>query len=221
MFVDSREPVVCRRAALQRGFVQMALDVGDYSSEKVVFERKDLGDLVNSIFARYGDRPRLFEQMDKLFDDCQRLQRVPFLLVSGSLEAVERQFKERGQRLNRQAIYGAIASVVVRYDINIIWYERPFKELLDIMWSIAEKVEEGKLLLPQRRKLKEFSRSRSVASIANALQISPIVAERLTKKFGSLYNVLEAVKNHPSDVLVVEGIGKATFEKIKALGGIE
>lgn len=220
LFVDSREPEDCRRAAINAGFIQMALDYGDYQSDECVFERKEIGDLVNSIFARYGQTSRLFEQMDAMFDYCERSEKVPWLLISGNMERVEQQFKERNQTLNRQAIYGALASVSVRYGVHIIWSERSFTELLELIKSIAEKVKEGKLNQPIRRKLKEFSRWRSVATIANALQISPKIAEDCVKKFGGLYGTLDAVKNRPQDVLVMSGIGRATFEKMKQLGGV-
>jgi len=220
MFVDSREPTDIKAAAVRAGFIVMALDHGDFQSSKCVFERKDVGDLVNSTFARYGETPRLFDQMDRLFDYCQTVEKVPVLLICGKLSSVEQQFAERGQKLNRASIYGAVASVMVRYAVNVFWSEQPFEEVLEIIAKVSEKVEEGKLLLPMRRKLKEFSRSRSVASVANSLQVSAKVAEQLIKKFGGLYGILDAIKNQPQNILVMEGIGKATFEKMKRLGGV-
>ena len=221
LFVDSREPEDCRKAALRAGFIQLALDYGDYQGDAVVFERKEIGDLVNSIFARYGDTPRLFDQMDRIFDYCQRSEKEPWLIVCGNLEHTEEEFKKRGQTLNRQAIYGALASVSVRYDINIIWSERTFEELLEIMKSIEEKTKEGKRLIPMRKKLKEFSRWRSVASVCSALQVSPKIAENLVKKFGGLYGILDAAKHRPHEILIMDGIGQATFNKITSLGGVD
>jgi len=220
MYVDSREPATYKDAATKQGYVEMALDNGDYQSDYVVFERKEIGDLVNSIFARYGAQPRLFEQMDRMFDFCERTGKVPWLIVTGNLERCEQQFKDRKQTLNKMAIYGALASVAVRYAVNIIWSERTFSELLVIMRSISEKVSEGKLQMPMRRQLKSISRSRTVASVANALQISPRLAEQLVFKFHGLYGILEAIKHQPQDILVMDGIGRATFNKMKQLGGV-
>ena len=205
---------------MRQGWSILALEHGDYQSPQCVFERKDIGDFVNSIFARYGNTPRLFDQMDRLFDYCQRSEKIPFLVVTGKVETLEKQFDERGQKLNYLSLAGAIASVVVRYDCNIIWSEQPFSEVLKIMRGVAEKIEEGKLLLPMRKKLKEFSHSRSIAVVCSALQVSPKLAEALVKKFGGLYGILEAIKHHPSDVLVMDGIGHATFNKMKTLGGV-
>jgi ERCC4-type nuclease len=155
-----------------------------------------------------------------MFDYCERVEKVPWLIVTGLIEDVEAQFKERKQVLNRQAIYGALASVSVRYAVHIIWSERPFKEVLEIMKSICEKVHEGKLNQPIRRKLKEFSRWRSVATVANSLQVSSKIADSLVKKFGGLYGILEAIKHRPGEVLIMEGIGQSTFNKMKVLGGV-
>lgn len=217
LYVDSREPIEVRRLALQRGFKQVALDFGDFQSEKCVFERKDIGDLVNSIFARYGGSSRLFNQLERMFDYCSKTGKVGFLLITGKIEDVERQFLERGQRLNRFAIYGAIGSVVVRYDFNIIWIEQPVEHWLEIIRKVAEKVEEGKTLLPKRRKLKEYSKSRSVAIVSRALEVSPSVASKLVDKFGNLYGVITALKERPQDVLIMDGIGERTFKKMKEI----
>jgi len=198
----------------------MALDVGDFSTDHVVFERKKTNDLVQSIFARYGKPSRLQNQCERLFNACHDKDRIPWLLVTGKLSDVEQQFKERKQSLNRAAIYGAIASVTVRYAINILWTEQTAIEWLTEIKAIAEKIDEGKYLLPHRKTLGEFSGNRRMASICRALDLTPKIAEKLQKKFGSLYGVLEASKNHPSDILVIEGISTRTLQKIRELGGI-
>jgi len=220
MFVDSREPLDIRKLAIKRGFKQMALTVGDFASPMCVFERKDVGDLVNSIFARRGETPRLFKQLNRMYAQCSAYKRIGFLLVTGKIVTVEEQFAKRKQTLNRNSIYGAIGATVVRYDMNLIWTEQPAEEWLEEIIKVAEKVEEGKLLMPKRKKLKEYSRVRSVAVVARALDISPKLAIRLVKKFGGLFGVLHAIKYNPSQVLVMEGIGEKTFMKMKGLANI-
>jgi len=198
----------------------MALDVGDFSTDKVIFERKEIGDLVNSIFARYGGESRLFEQVERLFQVCQASERIGILLVTGKILDVEREFLERKQVLNRNAIYGAIASVLVRYDINIIWSEEPIEEVLAIVKSVAEKIDEGKLLLPQRKKLKEFARDRNVAVVARCFDLNPKIAELLVKRIGPLYKIVEKARTEPSAIYVIEGIGTRTLRKIQEMAGI-
>lgn len=220
MYVDSREPRDIRRLAKKLGFIQMALTYGDYTSEHCVFERKDMGDLVNSIFARHGGKSRLFDQLDKLFIHCRSFGKVGWLLVTGKISTVEKEFSRRKQKLNRFAIYGAIGSVTVRYDFSILWTEQPAEEWLQEIRKIAEKVEEGKLLLPKRKKLKEYSKVRSIAIVSRALDVSPRLAQGLVRKFGTLYGVVYALKHRPQDILVMEGIGRRTFEKMRETCGI-
>lgn len=217
MFVDSREPADIRRVAKKLGYIQMALNFGDYSSELCVFERKEVGDLVNSIFARYGKTSRLFTQCERIYSQCKAYGKLGYLLVTGKISTVEKQFEERGQKLNRFAIYGGIASVLIRYDFNLIWTEQPAEEWLEILRKVAEKVDEGKLLLPMRKKLKEYSNVRSIALVCRTFDISHILAKRLVLKFTNLYGIVYAIKHRPADVLVMEGIGKRTFLKLKGV----
>ena len=198
----------------------MAKDVGDYSIEKCVIERKTLGDFINSIYARYGKHGRMWDQADALFNYCKEHGAIGYVIVHGNWQRTEEEFKQRGQTLGYNAIFGAIASLMVRYDLNIVFIDRPIDDVLLLIKSILEKVEEGKVLVPQRKYLKQYARWRSNAVVSVALDVSPKLAARLVSKFGGLYGILDAIKNHPKDVLVMEGIGLATFEKMKALGGI-
>jgi len=145
---------------------------------------------------------------------------LPWLLITGKLSDVAEDFKKRKQTLNKSAVYGAVASVMVRYAINILWTEQVASEWLAEIKSIAEKVDEGKYLLPQRKSLKQFASNRNVASICRTLEINPKLAETLNKKFGSLYGILDACKNHPSNILLIDGIGMRTLQKFKELGGL-
>jgi ERCC4-type nuclease len=198
----------------------MALDVGDFSTDKIIFERKKTSDLVNSIFARYGKPSRLQDQCERLFQACHDKERLPWLLITGKISDVEEEFKKRGQKLNRAAVYGAVASVMVRYDISILWTEQVATEWLPEIKSIAEKVDEGKYLMPHRKSLSEFATNRRAAAICRALDLTPKVSEILQKRFGSLYGVLEAAKSHQSDILVLEGISTRTLRKIQEIGGL-
>ena len=202
------------------GFIPMALDVGDFSTDHIIFERKKTNDLVQSIFARYGQTSRLQDQCERLFAACNEKERLPWLLITGKLSDVAEDFKKRKQTLNKSAVYGAVASVMVRYAINILWTEQVASEWLAEIKSIAEKVDEGKYLLPQRKSLKQFASNRNVASICRTLEINPKLAETLNKKFGSLYGILDACKNHPSNILLIDGIGMRTLQKFKELGGL-
>jgi ERCC4-type nuclease len=209
-----------REFARTLGFIPMALECGDYSTDKLIVERKEIGDFVNSTFARYGETSRLVSECERIFAECQRSERIALLLITGKLCDVEKQFADRGQKLNRNAIFGSFASIWVRYAFNIIWTEQPAEEWLPELKSLAEKIDEGKWMMPQRKKLKEFSRDRNVAVVARTFDLSPKVAETLTKRFKTLYGVVDAAKNHPSDIYVLENIGSRTLRKIQELAGL-
>lgn len=221
IYVDTREPEYIRIQARKLGFIPMALETGDFSTDKVIFERKEIGDFVNSTFARYGETSRLTEQMERLFTVCQSSERIPFLLIHGRIEDVEKSFAERNQKLNRNAIYGSVASVFVRYAINIIWSEQPIDEILAEVKSIAEKIDEGKLLLPQRKKLKEFSSNRNIAVVARTFDLNPKVAELLVKRIGPLNKIVRAAEVEPSSIFVIEGVGSRTLRKIQEYCGLQ
>jgi len=220
MYVDTREPEDIRLLARRLGFVQMKLDYGDYASDTIIFERKKMGDLVNSVFARYFSESRLFKQMEKLYSYCARHKKVACLVVFGKKETIVKEFAKRGQRLNMLAIYGALGSVVCRYDCNIIWVDTKVEDMLNIMRKVAEKVEEGKMLIPRRRNLKQFSKVRSVAIVARALDISPRLASLMVNRVGGLYDIVYALKNQPAKILVLEGVGKKTFQRMRDIAGI-
>jgi len=220
LIVDSREPPKMRRIlrTLKIPFVVRKLDAGDYEIGECVFERKTLMDFVQSIRGnsmRVGGR--IFDQMDTLMEYCEENNKIPFLMVSGELADLEEIFAKFGREVNLNAIYGAIASIVVRYGINVIQC-RGDAELVEVMLKIATKVHEGKLGLPHRKSFRKVHRNRKVAHIANVLRVGPKVAERLYKKFGGIYGVLMA---SDQELLGVEGIGPVTLARIKALLGKE
>jgi ERCC4-type nuclease len=224
IYIDTREftrPSLrhIQKLARELGFIPMALECGDYSTDKLIVERKEIGDFTNSTFARYGTTSRLIDQCDRIFAECQKTERIPLLLITGKLSDVEKQFRERGQSLNRNAIFGSFASIWVRYAFNIIWTEQPPEEWLPELKLMAEKIDEGKYLLPQQKKLKEFSSNRNIAVIARALDLNPKDAEILVKRFKNLAGVLDAASHRPSEILVLENFGTRKLAKIQELGG--
>jgi len=200
------------------------LDVGDFQTQKTVFERKSISDLIQSIHGqkvKQGYRKqRFFDQMRSMKAFCEATNRVGFLLISGSLQERQKWFKERKIRLNTEAIYGAVASTVVRYGINVIWVPTD-EELIKIAWKIAQKVEEGKWGLPHRQQLRDVHPDKRVALIANVLRVSPKIAERMFKRFGGLGKIIRIVEEDPKQLWIIDGVGAKTIERIRKLLGFE
>jgi len=218
IYVDTREPPEVRSILKSLGyrFVVKKLDAGDLETPKCVFERKDISDLFQSMRG-YGMRVggRLFDQMDRLAEYCEERGKEPFLLIVGSVEDLKRRLPD-GIQINEDAIYGAVASVICRYGVNVLWIERGLATALYVALKLAQKVAEGKRYLPHRYSFRKVHRDKRVAHVANVLRISPRIAERLVRKFGGLRGILNA-SDH--ELLLVDGIGPATVARIRALLG--
>jgi DNA excision repair protein ERCC-4 len=213
--VDVHEPAYLRdKLKLLGCTVEVrALEAGDYMTDRCCFERKSIQDFVLSIrgFAgRVGGR--IFDQMQKLVDFCERTNRVPFLMIVGDLAELKQQVRPFGD-VNVNAVFGAVASIVVRYGVNVVTTLGE-DEFLYVMLKIAEKVDEGKLGLPHRPSWRELHPDRKVAHVANVLGCGPTVAKRLLERFGCLRNVLLAKEE---DLLSVPGIGPVTVARLKSL----
>jgi len=201
---------------------QIYLNVGDLQTTKTVFERKTISDLIQSIHGQKVQqgyrKQRFFDQMHAMKTYCEATGRVGFLLISGSLKEKLKWFKERKIRLNTEAIYGAIASTVVRYGINVIWVPTD-EELVKVAWKIAQKVEEGKWGVPRRQQLRDVHPDKRVALIANVLRVSPKIADRLFKQFGGLGKLIRVIEEQPNKLLIIDGVGPKTIERVRKLLG--
>ena len=215
--VDVYEPkiFVDKLRMLGHEVVVSKLDAGDYQIDRCIFERKSVADFVQSMRG-WSDRVggRLFDQMDKLYTYAEGSGLVPFLMIHGDFGELRRQMERFGE-LNVSAVFGAIASVVVRYNINVVATVGE-DEMLYVMLKIAEKVSEGKLGLPHRKSLRLVHPDRRIAHIANVLAVSPRVAEQLCRRFGGLRGILLA---KDEELLSVPGIGPVILAKIRAILG--
>jgi len=235
--VDTREPID-KRALFQSMYPMSkiaCLEYGDYETAKCIFERKEIKDFIQSLHS-----DRLMTQMCNLQIYCERTNRIPFIVIIGDLasakDVIDEQLKKLGSRgfgINMEAVYGGIASSIVRYGVQLIWVtgskidhtmneelkrfygNQAHREAYTIMYKIAEKIEEGKLLMPHRSMMSRHP-DRRISALANTLQISFNLTERLLKKFGSTRNVFLA---QDKDLLIVDGIGPSTLAKIHYMLG--
>jgi len=193
-----------------------ALEAGDFATKHTVFERKTVADFVQSMRGNYGRvGGRLFDQAHKLIRFAQRTDRIPFLVIIGDFGEYKEAVKQYGN-LNVNAVFGAIASVIVRYDINVIWNLRGEDEAIFVMYKIAEKVAEGKLNVPHRQSIRKVHTDPKVIRVANVLGVSPKLAARLVQKFGGLRRILLA---SDQELMTVKGVGPVVLSRIKALIG--
>lgn len=217
--VDSREKEETFNLCKVLGIVakRTALEVGDFASEKMRVERKTINDLYASILSQ-----RLLDQLKRFNAFCEEKNLVKFLLVEGDIETFMEHLPEgMDMKVNPDIIYGTIASTIVRDNINLIWVlpasgrskESMTLEALKVIYKISQKIDEGKWGL-QRRENLPHGPSMKAAHVASVLRISVTLAERLLKKFKSLRGILLA---DDKDLLVVQGIGSSTLQRIKRL----
>lgn len=218
--VDSREKFATSHSKKLRKLgckvTLEALPAGDYKTKNCLFERKTVADFTQSIRGDYGRTGgRMFDQSKKMIDCALEEDLIPFIIIVGDFEEHKEKIKEYG-KLNVHAIFGAIASVIVRYDINVVWNLTSEDEALYVMMKIAEKVEEGKLGVPHRQSIRKVHSNKQAVHVANVLRVSPKLAEMLVKKYGGLRKILLA---DPKSLMAISGIGPTTVARINAILG--
>jgi len=213
IIVDSREPWWIQQSIRRFGYKVRTkrLEQGDILIGKAIFERKTIGDFIQSI--RNG---RLDNELYALQIHSEQNDLIPYLLISGNLEDAFAFYKQRGITVEVKAVLGAIASASVRYGVNVVWNLTSDEELLYVAVKMAEKITEGKFRMPRRLRLRQIHENRKIAHIAAILRVSVRVAEELYKRFGGLKNILLA---SDEELYVVPGIGKATLKRIREIIG--
>jgi len=200
LIVDSREPKkiieICKESKIP--FEVKALKTGDFAIGDVRIERKSIGDFVNCI------------QNKRFTEQCNRLFAFPigYILISGSLTKLQKEFKRLQLQLNVNSIEGMIASLAVRYGFSIIWLPND-KMLVNVAYRMCKKLDEGKYLLP---KIVIAKRARlKVSFLTNIRGVSPKIAEELLSTFKTIQGVANAEKD---ELLNVPGIGETVAKNI-------
>lgn len=204
IIVDTREPPeyfdFLKGFYPNHKFIWQKLDEGDFQSDRVLVERKQIGDLYGSIFGSKGKPGRLPSQVERL---SLHDERVVLILVTGSLQEQMRVMeRELGLIINPDIIYGTLASISCRERIHVLWIEDEWSALIHMV-KFMTKVEEGKLMVPGRRE--------PVALWARLLGITPKQMEALMMKYPSPISMAQA---SPKDLQFVPGIGKQKSQTI-------
>lgn len=220
--VDTREKKGVLRILKQLGipYTRGTLVAGDYETDNCCAERKTVKDLVGSIKGtgkgRSRKEGRLFKQMEKLADKCDETKQIPFLFVSGNIKETCEWYETRGIKVNINSLFGALASVIVRYGVHIFANFSDDKEMFYCMNSVFEKVRDGKYLMPHREQLKR-NKNKKVALWCTILRSRPKIIKQLIKKYESLEEFLKILRTQPSKLELIAGIGKGTVAKWKRL----
>jgi len=192
------------------------MPAGDFESDECCVERKTVRDLVGSVKGTKKSPGRFFEQMRKLAEYCDENDKIPFLFVSGDLQELAEWYESRGWKLNKASIMGAMASASVRYGVNIFAQFSDDEEMLYCMYSVFEKVKEGKYMLPHRIQLRKALDSKT-SLWCTVLRIQPKIARQLIRKYSTLRKFLDTLDKHPKELEYIHGVGPGTVKKSKSL----
>ncbi len=200
IFVDTRES----KSGIAKELIELGvkidlqqLEIADYIlSSRVGVERKDVADLSQSIIDG-----RLFPQLIAL----KRNYEKPILIIEGDTLYGHR-------ALNPEAIRGAISSIVVNYDIGLIWSRNP-KDTARFLRNIAkrEQIHSDKTPLIRTEKAPTDPAELLEFIVAGFPKINTVLARRILNKFASLENFFNA---SAEELQELKGIGKKMSNEI-------
>ncbi|MFO7991877.1 MAG: DEAD/DEAH box helicase [Thermoplasmata archaeon] len=172
------------------------LSVGDYIiSEETAVERKSVDDFLESLMDG-----RLFTQAKKISQNYQH----PVIILEGT------GLHER-RNISDKAIYGALASLAVDFNIPVIT-SKDEEETASLITSMLMRKERKKGSYSLRKDKSTFSDRDTKKFILEGLpNVSGTLAERLLEHFGSVRAVFQATEEELKDV---KGIGQSTAERI-------
>jgi len=203
IIVDSREagsPIIKELSKFDVKIDLENLKIGDFIlSDRVAVEKKTTEDFTSSIIDG-----RLFTQVMNLKSTYQ----MPIVLVEG-----ETLYSAREVR--REAVMGALVSVLIDYDVPIVWMRTPPETAL-FLFSIARREQLKERREPKiRAETKPATLSESQEFIIAGLpHVDRVLARRLLKTFGSVERVFSASEE---ELQKVEGIGKKISETIRKI----
>ena len=201
VFMDKRE----NASRISQYFDQYECDLqkkmllyGDFLvSDRVCIERKTTSDFISSIVDR-----RLFQQLKDLKENFEK----PILIIEGdSLYG----------RLQPNAIRGALASIVLDFQIPIIWTKDLAETAGMVYWIARREQIDEKRPIPIRSGKKTTSIKEQQEFLIHGLPgISLVRSKALLKHFKTPEKIFNSDEK---EMLKVKNIGKGTVKKIKKL----
>jgi len=203
IIVDSREigsPIVKELSKFDVRIDLETLKIGDFIlSDRVAVEKKTTEDFTSSIIDG-----RLFTQAINLKSTYQ----MPIVLVEGETLYSAREVRP-------EAIMGALVSILIDYDVPIVWMRTPPETAL-FLFSIARREQLKERREPKIRaepKPETLSESQEFI-IAGLPHVNRVLAKRLLRTFGSVERVFSASEE---ELQKAEGIGKKISKKIRKI----
>jgi len=207
IIVDTREQDEEESYFIRNGidFRRETLSCGDYAAEdsngnRVVIERKEMSDLIQSMF-----EGRLESQLRRL-----SLERLPILVITGTIEDYWK--RKQDSKFTRDHLYGIISSAIVRYGLRCVIWCRTNDEGLGIIHKLLIKITENKLDKIPNRRTKEYSTC--VGYLRSLLNCTQDTALELLKRFKNIHGIINA---SDKELLEAEGIGPKKVERLRKI----
>ncbi len=175
------------------------LEVADFVlSEDVAVERKTSQDFVDSIVDN-----RLFDQLQDLNSYSD-----PIILIEGGNIYSKRNVSE-------DAIRGALSSVILDYNIPIIW-SQGVDDTVEILIQIAQKEQEDneKEIAVRGNSSGKTMQQRKEFIVAGLPGINTKIARRLLREFKNVRNIFEATNE---ELQSIDGLGPKKAESITSM----
>lgn len=173
------------------------LKVADFISKEIAIERKTVSDFISSILDK-----RIFRQLEEI-------KQYPkyFLIVEGIEE--QELYNDRPEGINGNAIRGMILSIILKYQVPIIFTKDEKDTAIFISILARKQKKEHFALNPKKKSMNSKEQKQYI--LEGFPGIGPATAKKLLKEFKSIKEII----NTPLEDLK-KSIGKKAeiFEKI-------
>jgi len=204
LIIDSHEPASqCKKFdALGIKYKVEALPIGDYVfDDKVIFERKEIGDLINSFKNQHIQKQ--LQQMESFLQS--------YLLIVGNFKDLY--FK--GVQITTEQYEGMMASIHARYRTKVVHADTEIMGVR-LMVKIAEKCQDGKTLNIYDTELMKSSVKTEDLHL-KMLCCVPGISIKKGQKILEKYSLLDLWQIEEKTLCEIEGIGKKLAAKIKGV----
>ena len=147
-------------------FILQKLDEGDFESENVLVERKEIADFFQSTYSH-----RLKDQVSRI---ASHEDKYTFILIHGNMEQFLRVIDEVEGGLAREKIssimYASLASIACRERVHIVWCEDICDGLISMV-KFMECAASGDYMVPLKREPDRL--------FARFLGVTPLQADQI------------------------------------------
>jgi len=164
------------------------LKVADYIVKGIAIERKTIQDFLNSMMNKH---------LSKQLHEMQQYNKK--LLIIEGIEH-EELYSEEGSGINPNAVRGFLLSILLKYNIPIIFTKNP-QDTARFIYVLANKpsIEPEKSFKPSKKNLSSKEQKQFI--LEGFPGVGPKTAKKLLDKFGNLRNILNASLDQLQEVL--------------------